>query len=96
MPYLVVDRDNLDRVPRLQQAEPFACSQCGSTTFTRDMFNPYITAPDRAGYYHEWIVVQCGDCGHLHAWHFNAHIDDRAHQGTQSLTDTNVVSPPRE
>lgn len=81
MPYLVIDPTQIEKYPRLAEAIPFTCPNCGGTEFMRDAFNPYYTAPNRDGFYHEYLLVKCGSCGRVSSWHFTNHVEDGLYPG---------------
>ena len=81
MPYLVTNREGLARIKEVPKNGAFQCGKCGSKAFMRDSFNPYYTSPDRAGYYHEWLLLKCGHCGQLHSINMVCHIDDGPYPG---------------
>lgn len=81
MPYLVTNREGLEKISELPKDSAFTCGKCQSKAFMRDGFNPYYTIPDRAGYYHEWLLLKCGHCGRLHSINMVNHVDDGRYPG---------------
>ena len=92
MPYLVTKKEDIEGALTLPAGEQFRCKRCGSDYFIQDAFNPYYTAPDRAGWYYFYLLAKCGKCGRLHRWTMLENTSDGMYPG-RADRETSTMDP---
>lgn len=76
MPYLALENVPSGKMEVTDKSRRACCPNCGSTAWFRDMFNPYWTAPDRAGHYRWFFFMRCSACKKIFHITGNSHVDD--------------------